>query len=53
MTLDCQPITLTSENHKGANGVNVYTANAHGIFELKHEFLKYSDEHLINNLIMG
>ena len=53
MTLNCQPITMTEKNHKGANGLNVYTANSEGVFELKHSFLKYPDEDVINELILN
>ena len=53
MTLNCQPITMTKTDHKGANGINVYTANSAGVFELTKAFLKYSDESVINGLILG
>ena len=48
-----QPITLSASNHKGCNGINVFTANSNGIFELTHLFLKYSDESVINNIILS
>ena len=53
MTLNCQPITMTTTDHKGANGISVYTANSAGVFELIHPFLKYSDESVINGLILN
>ena len=53
MTLNCQPITMTKTDHKGANGINVYTANSAGVFELTNAFLKYPDESVIDAIILG